>query len=108
MIRLIKKTLNISNRHDYFGKFIIINIVLCIITICLSMKNEFSLRANVHLLVEMFISITTCGIFTLYRRNYSEFVFLVSPYEYFAPAEPPIRFIAPPVRVMDPLKSQFT
>ena len=80
MIRLIKKTLNISNRHDYFGKFIIINIALCIIIICLSMKNEFSLRANAHLLVEMFISITTCGIFTLYRRNHSEFVFLVSPY----------------------------
>ncbi len=25
--------------------------------------------------------------------------------EYFAPAEPPVRFIAPPVRGMDPLES---
>lgn len=62
-------------------------------------------QVTLTLMIDILMSII--GGVILYMKNSKLFSLCFIP-EYFAPAEPPIRFIAPLVRGMDPLESQFT
>lgn len=78
----VKKLLQIRNREDFYGKKILIDIIVAAFFVILNL-GYFQMKVFAHILILLWITICTQQMFTLFKRKGCYFIYLESQNSYF-------------------------